>query len=801
MIRSILAIVSITSAALAGEPRLDQFGDPLPEGAIARFGTVRHRIGAYGSLWSWALSPDGKTIAAEDRNGITLWDIETGKPLKQFPRLPSKGDSPLSGLCFSPDGKSLARLGGELVAVIDASTGKERFQRDLGEKVVGLAYLPGGEKLFVACGKPKVVFLDARSGKQHKTLDVDLAVQSVSASGKYFLGLAETVPYVVDAASGKLVCRFDEAKADMTPSWQLSPDEKKLYVAQRKGRLQTFDVQTGRKLQDIETQSGEISGTDLTLSPDGRIAYVSVPGMVTQRRDLKEDRWLNPLPASFGGPVFTLAHGKRALQIGNDGVLRRFDLATLKQLPAAQGFEGHLFTIPTPDGRRFLTRSGDRAGGRFEVFEVNGKRLWSIENPTYALPPWSPDSRALAFVGDKKIVFRNSLTGNETDIIQGSGDEGDFSYGFYSAAGGQFVVVIDYGRAIATFDCKTRRRISFVPAEAHSVVNPSPDGQTLVFNSSERGIALFDLSEMKFRSTRADAGIFPRSSWLPYPTFSPDGSYLLTWGSRMHFQPWNETVVAIPRDPVTLERKMSFDIQLNDPFSFAVSPNGLWLAIGNHDGELSFWDLRLGKQIARWKGHRDNISDVGFMGLGRVLTSSPDLTALLWDLRPKEKPAKALWSALSGNDALEAYRAIWAIADDPKGADLLRSKIAPAKAADAVQVNRCVANLGADKFATREAASKELQALGRLIEPELRSFRAKATSEEVRRRLDTLIAKIPRERIGIEIVHARAVAAMEIAASDSAKKLLAEWADGAPGARLTIDAKAALGRLNAVSSK
>ena len=42
---------------------------------------------------------------------------------------------------------------------------------------------------------------------------------------------------------------------------------------------------------------------------------------------------------------------------------------------------------------------------------------------------------------------------------------------------------------------------------------------------------------------------------------------------------------------------------------------------------------------------------------------------------------------------------------------------------------------------------------------------------------------------------ARAVLAMELAGTDAAKRLIAEWAAGAPGARLTIDARAALARL------
>ena len=44
-------------------------------------------------------------------------------------------------------------------------------------------------------------------------------------------------------------------------------------------------------------------------------------------------------------------------------------------------------------------------------------------------------------------------------------------------------------------------------------------------------------------------------------------------------------------------------------------------------------------------------------------------------------------------------------------------------------------------------------------------------------------------------MQARAVLAMEVAGTEAARKVLAEWADGTEGARLTIDAKAALSRL------
>jgi hypothetical protein len=117
----------------------------------------------------------------------------------------------------------------------------------------------------------------------------------------------------------------------------------------------------------------------------------------------------------------------------------------------------------------------------------------------------------------------------------------------------------------------------------------------------------------------------------------------------------------------------------------------------------------------------------------------------------------------------------------------------PAPAAE--KVKQWLADFGADRFQTREAATRTLQDLGRRVQAELQAARVESTSEEVRTRLDGLLAKIVPQRTAAEIVQARAVAAMELAGTPAAKELLAEWAAGAAGARLTIDAKAALSRL------
>ena len=80
----------------------DLYGDPLPEGAALRLGTVRQRaVGA-----KLTFSADGKTIIGV-RGGkyVSIWDAETGK-LKEQREL--DGEVPFRSW-LSPDGRWLAR--------------------------------------------------------------------------------------------------------------------------------------------------------------------------------------------------------------------------------------------------------------------------------------------------------------------------------------------------------------------------------------------------------------------------------------------------------------------------------------------------------------------------------------------------------------------------------------------------------------------------------------------------------------------------------------------------------------------
>jgi hypothetical protein len=64
-------------------PRVDSHGDPLPAGAVRRFGGTRFRAGSGFDAVSYA--PDGKAVAAAVRDEeVWVWDRATGKVVQRL---------------------------------------------------------------------------------------------------------------------------------------------------------------------------------------------------------------------------------------------------------------------------------------------------------------------------------------------------------------------------------------------------------------------------------------------------------------------------------------------------------------------------------------------------------------------------------------------------------------------------------------------------------------------------------------------------------------------------------------------
>lgn len=792
----------IALAALA-LPHLDQHGDPLPPGAVARFGTIRFRVGAEKVRYSHALSPDGKYLAVEDPTGINLWDTDTGRVAKHLPWRTWQGNAPKFGLCFSPDGKRLARLAGRVVAVWDLATGTELFDVDCKSEgeLQAIGFVPGNDELIVTADqKPWAWTLDARTGRVIRATEFEGNHWALTPAGSFLLDLAGSYWTLSDPATGKERAHFRCAGSNRE-SLTLSPDQKRVWIADTDGNLQQFAVATGERNTVVgpppgwQSDGGPVASA---VSPDGTVVYMANGDCGIYRRDLRAGRWLTPIPDVPRGRLLPHPEGKRLFVLGADGVLRRYDLATVKELPGPSGFGGSIVACPSPDGRH-LAAVSDGPKSRLELWDSAARRVWTTPlEGRGAAPSWTPDSGWVGVPELKTFRLFDSKTGQTVRSLPVPEEFLTFGFRAHFPPGGDRLVVPVHAKdGVAVFNPWTGERLAVWRTDTQFAKAISPDGQLVFYHDHTQGCRLFDVSAGRFTSDWVDPLGEDRLVIAEVlPGFTPDGSYLITWepgppqeGRRP------EGVVAVLRDPRSARRQKAVMIGLEDKLEWACSPDGLWLAVGDQHGRLHLFDLTTGARLGWWLGHRDRITSVHFVGSGRVVTASADLTALVWDVRPRPRLQNQLWESLSGADGWPAWLAVWTLASDPKAPELLRSKITPVAAPPADQVKRWLTDLGADRYAVREAATKGLQTLGRLVQPELQATRERATSEEIHTRLDALLARFTAGRLPTELAQARAVAALEAAGTPAAQKLLAEWAAGAPGARLTVDAKAALIRL------
>jgi hypothetical protein len=235
------------------------------------------------------------------------------------------------------------------------------------------------------------------------------------------------------------------------------------------------------------------------------------------------------------------------------------------------------------------------------------------------------------------------------------------------------------------------------------------------------------------------------------------------------------------------------------------SPDGKLLASSDGEG-IHLWEVVTGKEVCTFRGHRGEVQSLGFSANGRRLASTAtDSTVLLWDLtlasRPfgpvAEREVNACWSDLADQDAARAQVAVWRLADTPGvSIPFLRQRLKPVTNAEAEAIRRHIKNLDSTSFAVRQEAFRNLKELGPAAVPALRQAAEEKPPLEVRRRLDQLWEAFSKEPVPAEPLRTlRALAMLEYAGTPEARQLLQKLAEGAPGAWLTQEAGASLGRL------
>jgi RNA polymerase sigma factor (sigma-70 family) len=789
------------------KPRTDRFGDPLPEGAVARLGTSRWRHGGYVS--AAAFSPDGKVLASGSKdNIIRLWDAASGKELHQL-----KGhEGTITGiqlLTFSPDGKLLASVGeDQTLRLWDATTGKAARELKWRQFLPrGVFFSPDGKTL-IAVTSPFIDFWEVETGKELSRLQVDkkhvICAAALSPDGKSLAWASAGVICVWEVPGGKEVHQLKIPQYERPDRLAFSPDGKLLLSSGLDGdtgkpQTRVWDTATGKELRQLNTEFGPIT---LAFTPEGHILANYIRGKF-RVWDPATGKVLREF--SVPGPEqqpFTLSpDGKTFASWGSDHVLRLWDFATGKEV-SSELHAGHVHRLSavalSPDGKLLATSGGDEETARLwdvatgtEVPQINGP-----PDPRGSAVAFSPDGKTLAVTPMSwDLQLWDTGTGEPLFIRPQRGPYlAPSNVVVFSSDGKRLTAALSDG-TIRAWQTETGKELRQWQGKLQGTLRHlafSPDGRLLASADSSSGVYIFEAAlDKQVRRLKGDEQMVSTAA------FSPNGILLATAGYDATIRLWEVNT------GMELGQLRGHEGKIN---SVAFSPGGKMVASGGQDGTVRLWEVFTGKEARRFTGHRSSVTSVAFAADGKTLASgSEDTTALDWDTSgivqaglPQAAPAtekelEALWADLAGKDRLKAYQAVVDLtAAHRQALPFLKGRIRPV-VRDEDRLARLIGDLDSADFEVRQKATAELEALAEIAGPALRKALEDKPSLETRKRIETLIGKLAEPVLSNERARLlRVIAILKQLGTPEARQVLEVLARGTEGIRETEAAKAAL---------
>jgi WD40 repeat protein len=474
--------------------------------------------------------------------------------------------------------------------------------------------------------------------------------------------------------------------------------------------------------------------------------------------------------------------------------VRLWETATGKPLVRHPGPEqGIARVVFSPDSKRVATASWGNAIHLWEAATGRLLRQWKL----FGALAFTADGRHLVCGGwsDGKVRLLDLNTGKINRQFLAHA-EGIRSMGL--ARDGKTIATAGNDGFLRLWDLATGRQVQDFGGKQKSFVFQlalSPDGKLVAAVHQDHAVRLWETATGKLLREHPEDS--PGNV-----AFSPDGKLLAsTFMGNLGL----DRMIRVREVATGKEiRQLRGD---GDPMdAVAFSPDGRTLIWGGQQRkDLYFWEIATGQMRRKFSGHQGRLTCVAFSPNGRMMASGgSDATVLIWDVTGQgspRQPAPAplsttqlakLWTDLAAKDAATAYQAICALREAPRQAvTLFQPHLKPVPRADAKRFAKALRNLDSERFLVRQQAAKEIEQMGEAAEPGLRAVLAGKPSVEVAQRVERLLDRLEPGTLR----RSRALEVLEHIGDPPSRRLLTALAQGAPKARRTEEAQAALDRL------
>ncbi|MGE3804333.1 MAG: sigma-70 family RNA polymerase sigma factor [Gemmataceae bacterium] len=668
----------------------DQRGPPeveLPEGAVARFGSLDWRHG--GDVKFAGFVNDGKqivTVTSSESHGegryhgfCRLWDPATGRALRRFPMRDDVAQA-----CLSRDGRRLAVIGhnrgelcvyevdsSKLLCVIPGTPKGGAF-----DGFAGMCFAPDGKRLATISSDQVVRTWNAATGKlllelgepgdrpgiewpNALTFSPDGKTLAYSTSALKAEGWTGSVCFW-DAATGKLCHTVEETSDNPLNLTHLdgieyAPDGKSYVRPRKDGTVSLCAADTGKEIRRLgqPRQRRPQQPTQLArmlFAPDGKTIAVRdhdyglrlrLYEVATGKeiRLLGDDRATGRLDPNDS---LNFSADSRQLVAVSCNTIRLWDVASGKETTTSAGHQSQLQHLNvSADGKTMITHGDDQAILVWDL--VTGQ-----EKKRYDLPYFirnlavSDDGRLLAFGGPGEVIHvweaatgkvRHTLEVQGKAQAQRRGGEGGLAFSpdasLLASKDGGFVQADGTAPAIRLWDLNTGKQLrQFSDPRVHMGFHD------LQFTADGRLLAVMSMRPEKNQSEMKHCGVrfFDVASGRFVREINPERGflnhfYLSPDGRSVAMRLSEDKVVSIWEVATGGQRS---SLEGTSPWHLAFTRDGKALAAADMQNRLCFWDLRTGKLVAR-QHSPVQMRALAFLPDGRLASANSDTTALLWD--------------------------------------------------------------------------------------------------------------------------------------------------------------------------